>query len=157
MVITIDIDLVGTIGGTTMGFWKKLFGGSNQPDGSESVGVDPTTGKKMKPAAKGHPSGTEGAKYSGRTEDTKAQKRADPETREISQDAENYPQEAEPLKTKPRAGVEASAKVGKGEAQKSAAEKKKTQPKPASKQRTTPKEAQPGTPKPEAGQHQRKD
>lgn len=136
-----------------MGFWKKLFGGSNQPDKDESVGVDPTTDKKMKPKQQTSSASTsEGAKFSGRTEDTKAQKQADPETREVVQEAENYPKEEQP-----RGDVDSSAAVGKKGSNKTAEEKRKTQPKPASKQKTTPKEAEPGTGKPKAGQHKGKD
>lgn len=146
-----------------MGFWKKLFGGSNQPDKDESVGVDPTTDEKMKPKQqKADISQSEGAKYSGREEDTKAQRQADPETREIVKDAENYPSEAKTTsggdsKTQPRGDVDASQAVGKTKPKKSKAEQRKTQPKPGSKQKTTPKEAAPGSGKTKAGQHKEKD
>ena len=132
-----------------MGFWKKLFSGSNQPDKDESVGVDPTSDEKMKPKHDPDVSHRDGAKFSGRTEDTKAQRRADPETRQIVQEAENYPNTSEP-----RPAVDSSA-IGKSD--KTPEEKRATQPKPASEQKTTPKEAEPGNGPPVAGQHHRKD
>ncbi|MCC5878913.1 MAG: hypothetical protein JJU03_03315 [Idiomarina sp.] len=137
-----------------MGFWSKLFGGSNQPDSAkgESVGVDPTTDKKMKPQ-QSNQSDLEQAKYSGRSEDTKAQRQADPETRKIVADAEKYPKEAETRQT----GGSTEAAVGKQNTPKSREEKLKTQPKPGAEQRTTPKEAEPGSGKTKAGQHHEKD
>ena len=142
-----------------MGFWKKLFGGSNQPDKDESVGVDPTTDEKMKPKhKKADVSHSEGPKYTGRTEDTKAQRQTDPETREIIKDAEVYPNEAETQgTTEPRGNVDASQAVGQTKPKKSKAEQLKTQPKPGAKQKTTPKEAEPGSGKTKAGQHKEKD
>lgn len=145
-----------------MGFWKRLFSGSNQPDNGgkasnkqdddSAVGVDPTTGEKMS-AKNEASSSSSGPKFSGRPGESKAQKQADPETREVVKDAEEYPNEG-----KPRADVDAAdASLKKGsskpEADKTQAEKRKTQPKPAAQQKTTPKEAEPGSGEPKAGQH----
>lgn len=132
-----------------MGFWKKLFSGSNQPNKDESVGVDPTTGEKMKPKGPEDLKPRQGAGFSGRTEETKAQRNTDPETRKTVSEGEIYPN------TNPHnSAVDASA-IGKEE--KTPEEKRATQPKPATEQKTTPKEAEPGTGMPKAGQHTRKD
>lgn len=136
-----------------MGFWKKLLKGSTQPDKDESVGVDPTTNKKMT-SSTSRPDLDEldDARYMGRTEDTKAQRRADPETQEVIRGADHYPKEAEPL-----ARTDSSAVAGEVKPKKTEAEQRKTQPKPATEQKKTPKEAEPGTGKPQAGQHHEKD
>lgn len=136
-----------------MGFWKKLFGGSNMPDKDSTVGVDPTTNETMRKHHKAADiSQSHGAKYSGRAEETKAQKQADPETRDIIKEAEEYPNT-----TQPRSDVDASAAAGHNKPRKSKEEQLQTQPKPASEQSETPKEGRPDTPKPEAGQHKRAD
>lgn len=132
-----------------MGFWRKLLGGSTQPSKDESVGINPTTGEPMKPKHTEDLTPRQGAGFSGRTEETKAQRQADPETRKIASEGEVYPNTNEH-----NVAVDASA-IGKPE--KTPAEKLATQPKPAAEQKTTPKEAEPGTGKPEAGQHKRKD
>lgn len=133
-----------------MGFWKRLFSGSNQPDKDSTVGVDPTRDEKMKAEEK-KSTASEGAKFSGRTEETKAQKQADPETREIVQEAEEYPKESQP-----RGDVDAAKAGGAVKPKKSKEEQRKTQPKPAAEQKTTPHEAEPGTGKPHAGDHKKK-
>ena len=51
-----------------MGFWRKLLGGSTQPNKDESVGINPTTGEPMKPKHKDDLTPRQGAGFSGRTE-----------------------------------------------------------------------------------------
>ena len=141
-----------------MGFWKKLFSGSNQPDKDESVGVDPTTDEKMKSKDADEMSFRHGGKFSGRPEETKAQRRADPETQKLIREAEVYPNSDNATQTQtstdtPRPAVDSSAM---GKSDKTPEEKRATQPKPASEQKTTPKEAEPGNGPPQAGQHHRK-
>lgn len=123
-----------------MGFWQRLFG-------LEDRQAAPT-----KTADKHQQTHRDGAKFTGREEETRAQKHANQSTREVIQDGQDYPEG-----TQPNQGVDAGHVEGTTTPPKSRAEQLKTQPKPASEQSKTPREAEPGTGKTQAGQHQRKD
>lgn len=121
-----------------MGFFSKVFGGlfapkgESQPEAKKSA----STEQARKDQDISH---DEGPKYSGRQEETKAQKNADPETRDIVKEAQEYPKE-----NKPNPAADASKTAGKTESPKSAQEQQKKQPKPGAKQRKKPDNAATG-------------
>lgn len=117
-----------------MGIFKKLFGGFFTPQDNQKKPSVSRDEPREKVAVEGGQSHEDGPKYSGRTEETKAQKNADPETREIIKEAQEYPVN----KDSPNPTADASAAVGKGHAPKSKETQEATQPKPGAKQRKRP-------------------
>jgi hypothetical protein len=117
-----------------MGIFNKLFGGLFTPQDDQRKPSVSTEEPKQKVPTEGAKSHEDGPKYSGRTEETKAQKNADPETRNIVKEAQEYPTNQD----EPNPTADASEAVGKGHAQKSKAEQEETQPKPGSEQRKRP-------------------
>ncbi|RUO25449.1 hypothetical protein CWE09_01555 [Aliidiomarina minuta] len=114
-----------------MGFFSKVFGGLFEPKREPQPQPKPgSTGNKSKSQDISH---EDGPKYSGREEETKAQKNADPETREIVKEAQEYPREDKPNPT-----ADAAKTAGKTTSSKSPQEQQKTQPKPGAKQRKKP-------------------
>lgn len=123
-----------------MGFWQRLFTREDrQPAPTKKADSKQQTMR-------------DGPKFDGREEETKAQKNADKSVREVIQEGEEYPDG-----TQANQGVDAGKVEGTTVPAKTKEEQRRTQPKPASKQRKTPREAKPGTGKPKAGQHKRKD
>ncbi|MGX5913724.1 hypothetical protein ACR0ST_03230 [Aliidiomarina sp. Khilg15.8] len=117
-----------------MGIFNKLFGGLFTPQDDQKKPTVSSDEPKKKVPTEGADSHAEGPKFSGRTEETKAQKNADPETRKIVKDAQEYPTNED----KPNPTADASEAVGKGHAQKSKEEQEETQPKPGAEQRKRP-------------------
>lgn len=117
-----------------MGIFNKLFGGLFTPQDDQRKPSVSTEEPKQKVPTEGAKSHEDGPKYSGRTEETKAQKNADPETRKIVKEAQEYPINQD----EPNPTADASEAVGKGHAQKNKAEQEETQPKPGAEQRKRP-------------------
>lgn len=114
-----------------MGILNRLFGGLFTPQDTQKKPGVSTDEPKEKVPTDGADSHEDGPKYSGRTEETKAQKNADPETRKIVKEAQEYPVNEDT----PNPTADASEAVGKGH---SPEHKEATPPKPGAKQRKRP-------------------
>lgn len=116
-----------------MGFFSKVFGGLFTPKREPQPQPEPVSARNS--GKNEDVSHAEGPKYSGREEETKAQKNADPETREIVKEAQEYPKADQP-----NPGADAAKAAGKTKSP----ESPKAQPKPGAKQRKKPTHASTG-------------